>query len=80
MATIRKRTNTKSARWEARVRRQNYPAISKLFTLKSDAEKWARDTELKIEKGVFDVGFDRSNETLGEIHTKIYQCRREAPF
>ena len=67
MATIRKRTNTKSARWEARVRRQNYPAIYKLFTLKADAEKWARDAELKIEKGVFDVGFDRSNETLGDI-------------
>ena len=49
------------------MRRQNHPAISKLFTLKSDAEKWARDAELKIEKGVFDVGFERSNETLGEI-------------
>ena len=41
--------------------------IIKLFTLTSDAEKGARDTELKIEKGVFDVGFDRSNETLGDI-------------
>ena len=56
MATIRKRKNTKIVSWEVRIRKTDSPTITKHFTLKSHAERWARNTELKMEKGVFKKG------------------------
>lgn len=47
MASIRKRSN----RWEVRVRRIGYPTQSKTFTLKADAQIWARECELSVEQG-----------------------------
>jgi len=47
MASIRKRNN----RWEVRIRRTGQPTQSKTFTLKSDAQQWAREAEIAIEKG-----------------------------
>ncbi len=47
MASIRKRNN----RWEVRVRRSSQPTQTKTFTLKSDAQQWARETEIALEKG-----------------------------
>lgn len=47
MASIRKRNN----RWEARVRRSGQPTQTKTFTLKSDAQQWAREAEIALEKG-----------------------------
>lgn len=49
MASIRKRNN----RWEVRVRRSGQPTQTKTFTLKSDAQQWAREAELALEKGEF---------------------------
>ena len=48
MASIRKRNN----RWEVRVRRSGQPTQAKTFTLKSDAQQWAREAEIALEKGV----------------------------
>ena len=47
MASIRKRNN----RWEVRVRRSGQPTQTKTFTLKSDAQQWARKAEIALEKG-----------------------------
>ena len=47
MASIRKRNN----RWEVRVRRSGQPTQTKTFTLKSDAQQWAREAEIALEKG-----------------------------
>ncbi len=47
MATIRKR----GERWQAQVRLQGHPPISKSFLLKTDAEAWARQQEVGIERG-----------------------------
>ena len=47
MASFRKRNN----RWEVRVRRSGQPAQTKTFTLKSDAQQWARETEIALERG-----------------------------
>ena len=68
-----KRKNTKIVSWEVRIRKTDSPTITKHFTLKSHAERWARDTELKIEKGVFDVGFEPSEETLGDVLKRYLQ-------
>ena len=47
MASIRKRNN----RWEVRIRRTGQPTQTKTFTLKSDAQQWARESEIALEKG-----------------------------
>jgi hypothetical protein len=49
MATIDKRSN---GRWGVRIRNRRAPALFKTFTRKADAMKWARDTEILIQKKV----------------------------
>jgi integrase len=48
MATYRKRLG----KWQARVQRQGYPNQSKTFILRSDAESWARKTEIDLDRGI----------------------------
>ena len=50
MATLDKRSN---GRWRVRIRNRRAPALSKTFTRKADAMKWARDTKILIEQGHF---------------------------
>jgi len=47
VATIRKR----GVRWQAQVRLQGHAPITKSFTHKADAEAWARQQEVAIERG-----------------------------
>ena len=47
MATLRKRSN---GHWQARVRKTNQ-SISKTFINKVDAERWAKQIEVEIQKG-----------------------------
>ena len=49
MATIRKLRD----KWQVIIRRKNYPNISKVFIQKSLANKWAKETELAMEKEQF---------------------------
>lgn len=50
MATVRQ---AKSGFWQAIVRRKGYPAQSKTFEKKAEAELWAAVTESEIGRGVF---------------------------
>lgn len=50
MATIRQR---KSGWWQAVVRRKGHADQSQSFEIFKDAEKWARDIENKIDRGIF---------------------------
>lgn len=49
MATISKRGKHQ---WQAKVRRKGYPAQSKTFERKIDAELWARDIEDETDRGL----------------------------
>ena len=49
MATLRRRNN----KWQAIIRKDNFKIIYKTFFLKEDAVRWARDTEVKIEQGLY---------------------------
>jgi len=60
MATITKRQN----KWQVRIRLSNYPTITKTFNLKSHAMAWGRETEIKIERGIF---VEKAEQTLGQI-------------
>ena len=47
MATITKRANG----WQAQVRRKGYPAVSKVFDDRQDAQAWAKRTEAQMALG-----------------------------
>jgi integrase len=49
MATFRNR----SGKWQARVQIQGHSAISKTFINKADAERWAKQVEVEIQKGSY---------------------------
>ena len=49
MATIRRRNN----KWQVIIRKDNFKIIYKTFSLKEDAVRWARETEVKIEQGLY---------------------------
>ena len=51
MATIRRHYG----KWQAQVRRANYPSQTKSFTLKKDAEEWARKIEIQIQHDNFGI-------------------------
>ena len=46
MATIRKRGN----RWQVQVRRAGHPPTSSNFLSRKDAEAWARQTEVEVDR------------------------------
>ena len=60
MATIRKRTNKETIKYQALVRVSNHPTIARTFNLKSHAQTWAREIEINKEKGLLTTCFDRS--------------------
>ena len=47
MAHIRRKRN----KWQVLIRKKFHKNIAKSFTLKEDAEKYARETEAKIDQG-----------------------------
>ena len=63
MATIRQQDNGK---WQAIVRKKGHKQKSKTFLLKSDAEKWARQTEVDLERGVF-VDASLTSKTFEDV-------------
>ena len=48
MTSFRKRLG----KWQVRIQRQGYPDQSKTFLLRSDAELWARKTEIELDRGI----------------------------
>ena len=49
MATITKRGDYS---WRVQIRRRGMPAIFKTFTYKEDADKWARQIETELDRGL----------------------------
>jgi integrase len=50
LATFQKRS---SGKWQARIRRDGQPPVSKTFATKADAEAWARAQEREMDRGAF---------------------------
>ena len=61
MASIRKRGDLQ---WEARIRRKGHPVTCKTFNTKGDAERWARDVENEMDRGIFVSRTEAENTTL----------------
>jgi integrase len=62
MATIRPRGDS----WEARIRRKGWPVTCRTFDTKFDAEKWAREIESEMDRGVFVSRAEAESTTLAE--------------
>ena len=65
MATLRKRNN---GHWQARVRKANQ-SITKTFINKVDAERWAKQVEVEMQKGSY------TNLVLAERNSKSVMFR-----
>jgi integrase len=68
MATVKQREN---GGWQAKVRRKGWPAQSRTFEQKTDAEKWARAVEHEMDQGVFTSASDAERTTLGDLITRF---------
>lgn len=64
MGTITKRGELQ---WQAKVRRKGYPAQSRTFSYKEDAEKWVRALERELDTDGFIDRREAEKNTLGEI-------------
>lgn len=53
--------------WQARVRRQGYPDITKSFQSRQDADRWARATEAEMDKGQFVSIDEAQRSSLGDL-------------
>ena len=53
MASISKQAGKKGLSYKVRIRKPNTPTVTKTFSSKSLAERWARKTELEIEEGTY---------------------------
>lgn len=63
MASIRKHGDA----WQARIRRNGFPIEIKTFSVKLDAEQWARAIESKMDNGLF-VNRDKAEQnTFGDV-------------
>ena len=63
MASFRKRKGG----WNVQVRRSGFPHLSKTFTIKTDAEAWARDAELRLERDELFIPAKPDLSTLGDL-------------
>ena len=63
MATIRKIRS----KWQVLIRKHNLKSIYKTFILKEDAVKWSRETEVKIEQGLYKDLTPARSTTLKEV-------------
>jgi integrase len=53
--------------WQARVRRRGWPAETKSFKTKNEADAWARDVESKMDRGVFASSSDAERITFDDL-------------
>ena len=64
MATLRQR----DGKWQVQIRRQGSPALSRTFQQRGDAQKWARQTEARIDRhGLSPDPRQLAKQTLGDL-------------
>ena len=75
MATISKHYG----KWQVQVRRKDCPTRTKSFVLKSDAEQWARQTEILIQKddlGIFNTSYPTFIEIIKRYIKEVSSLKR----
>lgn len=64
MASIRKRG---PAQWEARILKRGWPVTCKTFETRYGAEKWARQIESEMDRGIFVSRVEAESTPLAEV-------------
>lgn len=64
MATFRKRSN---GNWQARVRHKGQNSVTKTFINKADAQRWAKQVEVALDKGSFVNQVSAEHTTFKEL-------------
>jgi integrase len=68
MATIVKREDSKgNITYQVKIRKKGYPVETATFTRKTDASKWARDTESAMDDGRYFKTAESKKHTLAEL-------------
>lgn len=71
MATIRKKGDMQ---WHVQVRKKGFPTQTRTFLQKADAERWAKETEIAMERGLF---FDRAASERTTVAELVEKYREE---
>ena len=67
MAAITKITRKKGLTYKVRIRKPYSPTVTKTFSSKNLASKWARKTELEIEEGVYFDKVEAASHTVSDL-------------
>ena len=68
MATIQKRTTeTGATRYQVKIRMRGYPPQTATFRAKTDAKRWAQDTESAIRRGRYFQTVEARRHTLADL-------------
>ena len=67
MATIIKRVTNKGTKYQVQVRKKGHQPVFKSFLTHKDAQTFAKETESKIERSVFQSGEDAETVLFGEL-------------
>ena len=76
MAVIQKRGDS----YRVLIRKKGHAAVSKTFKTKALAERWARDTEYKIDEGKFAVDKATVADTVEEYLKRMAQIGKPVPY
>ncbi len=67
MATISKQLGKRGTSYKVRIRKPNSPTVTKTFSSRNLAEKWARKTELAIEEGLYFDKVESGKHTIADL-------------
>ncbi len=67
MATIQKRKYLNKTSYQVRIRRLGIKTITKSFMNRTDAKRWARNMETKLDRGDYSDYSTASKVTLGDL-------------
>ena len=67
MATIQKRKYFNKTSYQVRIRRLGIKTITKSFMNRTDAKRWARNMETKLDRGDYSDYSTASKVTLGDL-------------
>lgn len=67
MATISKIAGKRGTTYKVRIRKPNNPTVTKSFSSKNLAQKWARKTELEIEEGTYFDKVEAASHTVSDL-------------
>jgi len=67
MASITKQVGKRGTSYKVRIRKPDNPTVTKTFSSKNLAEKWARKTELEIEEGTYFDKQEAASHTVADL-------------